>query len=286
MKNSSKKTCTNCDDKINAQISNETAPDKDNLTARNMTPESGTPTNNSTNQNRSVPIDITTPPAGTPMNSRPSMPRTMPRTGRPMNGRPMEGMPSTPRTMPRNGMPMEGMPSTPRTMPRNGMPMNDRPMEGMPSTPGTMPRNGMPMNGMPMEGMPMNGMPINGVPMYPLYGYDNMEDFERDLEYFKQLYPSTVRYIQNEVDNECDKLEYDGSVMFDEYPDRVTVERIVDRIYEKVEFTDEAPTVEANNLYYRPRRRRSNLARDLITIILLNEFLGRRRRYRSRRRWF
>ena len=247
MKNSSKKTCTNCDDKINAQISNETAPDKDNLTARNMTPESGTPTNNSTNQNRSVPIDITTPPAGTPMNSRPSMPRTMPRTGRPMNG---------------------------------------RPMEGMPSTPGTMPRNGMPMNGMPMEGMPMNGMPINGVPMYPLYGYDNMEDFERDLEYFKQLYPSTVRYIQNEVDNECDKLEYDGSVMFDEYPDRVTVERIVDRIYEKVEFTDEAPTVEANNLYYRPRRRRSNLARDLITIILLNEFLGRRRRYRSRRRWF
>ena len=98
--------------------------------------------------------------------------------------------------------------------------MNGRPMEGMPSTPGTMPRNGMPMNGMPMEGMPMNGMPINGVPMYPLYGYDNMEDFERDLEYFKQLYPSTVRYIQNEVDNECDKLEYDGSVMFDEYPDR------------------------------------------------------------------
>ena len=152
------------------------------------------------------------------------------------------------------------------------MPMNDRTTTPSP----TMPRGGMPMNEMPM----------NGVPMYPLYGYDNCEDFDKDIDYFKQLYPRTVRQIQNEVDNECDKLEYDGSVMFDEYPDRVTIDKIVNRIYDKVDFIDETPAVEANNLYYTPRRRHNNLARDLITIILLNEFLGRRRRYRSRRRWF
>lgn len=240
MQNSSKNTNTNCDKKINAQIKNETTvPDRDIPNNRNITPENGTPSNNSGNQNRSIPIDITTPPTNTPMNNRTSTP--------------------TP------GMPMNNRTSTP--------------------TPG-MPMNGMPMDGMPMNGMPMDGMPINGVPMYPLYGYDNSEDLDRDMEYFKQLYPRTVRQIQNEVDYECDRLEYDGSVMFDEYPDRVTLDRIVDRIYEKVESINETPAVEANNLYYPQRRRQNNLARDLISIILLNEFLGRRRRYRSRRRWF
>ena len=106
------------------------------------------------------------------------------------------------------------------------------------------------------------------------------------MDYFKQLYPMTTRQIQIEVDNECDKLEYDGSLMFDEYPHRVSLERIVDRVCNKINIIDESPKVEAKNLYYTPRRRQNNVARDLVTIILLNEILRRRRRYRSRRRWF
>jgi hypothetical protein len=148
------------------------------------------------------------------------------------------------------------------------------------------------MNGMPMNGMPMNGMPMNtpyntpmGVPLYPLYGYDNCEDLEKDMDYFQQLYPSSARRIQNEINNECDKLEYDGSVMFDEYPDRETLNRIIDRVFDKVKDMDETPSVESNSIYFAPRRRRG-LLRDFISIILLNELVNRRRRRRSRRRWF
>ena len=54
-----------------------------------------------------------------------------------------------------------------------------------------------------------------GVPLYPLYGYDNCEDLDRDMKYMKQIYPNTAKRIQREIDNECDKLEYDGSIMFD-----------------------------------------------------------------------
>jgi len=179
---------------------------------------------------------------------------------------------------PASGRPMD------RTMPpASGMPMNNMPM-------GQMPMNGMtPGVNQPMNSIFMpNNTPYNspmGVPLYPLYGYDNCEDLDRDMDYFKQLYPNSARRIQKEINNECDMLEYDGSVMFDEYPDRVTLDRIIDRIYERVQDMDETPQVEAKSFYYAPRRRQ-NLLRDFVSILLLNELFNRRRRYRSRRRWF
>ncbi|MDF2843072.1 MAG: hypothetical protein K0R00_1498 [Herbinix sp.] len=125
-----------------------------------------------------------------------------------------------------------------------------------------------------------------GVPMFPLYGYDNCEDLDKDASYMKQLFPTTARIIQKEVDNECDQLEYDGSIMFDEYPDRILIEKIVDRIYEKIKDNDEDPRLQANSLYFFPEHRHRNPLRDVVNIILLNEFFHRRRRHRGRKRWF
>jgi hypothetical protein len=125
-----------------------------------------------------------------------------------------------------------------------------------------------------------------GVPMLPLYGYDNSMDLDRDVEYMKQLYPRTAKSIQSEIDDECDKMEYDGSMMFDEYPDKTYLDKIIDRIYDKVRTIEEEPQVEINSLYFFPPRHQQNHLRDIINIILLNEIFNRRRRHRSRRRWF
>ncbi len=46
----------------------------------------------------------------------------------------------------------------------------------------------------------------------------------------KYLYPNKVSEIQMAIDDICDKMEYDGSLMFDECPDKVSVERIVDNL--------------------------------------------------------
>ena len=43
----------------------------------------------------------------------------------------------------------------------------------------------------------------------------------------KYLYPPEIKDIQMEIEEVCDKMEYDGSMMFDECPDKVTVEKIV-----------------------------------------------------------
>lgn len=44
-----------------------------------------------------------------------------------------------------------------------------------------------------------------------------------DLKY---LYPIEVASIQNMVSEVCDQMEYDGSMMFDQYPDKTTIERM------------------------------------------------------------
>ncbi|MBE5967954.1 MAG: hypothetical protein E7255_13500 [Lachnospiraceae bacterium] len=249
---------------------------------------------------------------GMPGTTAPSMPRTttpsMPRTTTPE-------MPRT--TTPGGGMTFPGMPGTttpsmPRTttpeMPRTTTPGGGMTFPGMPGT--TAPGGGMTYPGIPntispetmqqwyyqnqnlpymfypeYQEMP-NTTPYSapmGIPLLPIYGYDSSAELDKDIEQMKRLYPSTVRAIEPYVTDECDRLEYDGSVMFDEYPDKVTVDRIVDRIYDNTRHLQEEADVEAESIY--PRRRRDNF-RDIITVILLNEFLNRRRRYRSRRRWF
>lgn len=77
---------------------------------------------------------------------------------------------------------------------------------------------------------------MSKIPFYMAYPMQTvyMEELEyaRDLEKLKGMYPKEVRSIQEMVEDECDKMEYEGSLMFDEYPDRVMVNRIVKRIYD------------------------------------------------------
>lgn len=77
---------------------------------------------------------------------------------------------------------------------------------------------------------------MSKIPFYMAYPMQTiyMEELEyaRDLDKLKGMYPKEVRAIQEMVEDECDKMEYEGSLMFDEYPDRVMVNRIVKRIYD------------------------------------------------------
>lgn len=57
-------------------------------------------------------------------------------------------------------------------------------------------------------------------------------DERRDMEYWQQLYPAQTRRVQREVEHQCDLLDYEGSVMYDEYPDRVSLSRICEAVYQ------------------------------------------------------
>lgn len=115
---------------------------------------------------------------------------------------------------------------------------------------------------------------------YSFYDHWN-EAYEerRDIEYMRRMYPSAMRKLQDIVEDECDRMEYEGSMMFDEYPDRVRIDTIIKRIYDRSRKTDE-PVVETEEC-----RGDDCLIRDVIAVMLFNEMYKRRSR-RRRRKYF
>lgn len=66
-------------------------------------------------------------------------------------------------------------------------------------------------------------------------------DAVRDLEYLQQLYPYEVRRYQKRVAEILDKMDYEGSMIYDEYPDRFGLERLVDTVWNIIRKEEESP---------------------------------------------
>ncbi len=94
-------------------------------------------------------------------------------------------------------------------------------------------------------------------------------ELEEDREYLMEMYPARAKLIMVMVEDSCDKLEYEGSPMFAAYPDKETILGMADDIYNKVSYNDAD-----DNL------------KHLIEVMLLNEILVRRSRYKRRRKFF
>lgn len=70
---------------------------------------------------------------------------------------------------------------------------------------------------------------------YPMpLAYDDEKIERRDYEYMKSLYPSTAKKVLPYVEDECDRMEYQCSMMYDEYPDKLQLRMMCNRIYENV----------------------------------------------------
>ncbi len=129
---------------------------------------------------------------------------------------------------------------------------------------------------------------------YPVQSlYMTEMEYEKDMERMKELYPTEAKEILEYVEEECDRMEYDGSLMFDEYPDRLMLRRICDRIYGKV--AKEHVSAQQYCRDCRPqgpplppavRPPRDDAKWNLIEVLLYNEMYKRRCRYKRCRRWW
>ena len=119
------------------------------------------------------------------------------------------------------------------------------------------------------------------MPFYMTYPMQNLYltemEYEKDMERMKELYPREVKSIMDMVEEECDKMEYEGSLMFDEYPDRMMLGQITDRIADRMREAD-GKNLEAS-------QRRDDL-RNLIGVLLNHEMYRRRCRHRRCNRWW
>ena len=70
---------------------------------------------------------------------------------------------------------------------------------------------------------------------YPLpLQYDDERKERRDYEYMKSLYPDVAKRLLPYIEEECDRMEYDNSMMYDEYPDRLQLHLMCKRVCENV----------------------------------------------------
>lgn len=114
---------------------------------------------------------------------------------------------------------------------------------------------------------------------YPAAGYGNAapygrqdSDVLRDLEYFRQMYPADVRRYQSRIAEILDKMDYEGSVIYDEYPDRYTLERLAANIVDVLrrEERQKNPQQEDSDEQWGVRS-------SLIFVLLVDEVYKRRR---------
>lgn len=70
---------------------------------------------------------------------------------------------------------------------------------------------------------------------YPLPMYYQEEDtVTRDLEYLQQMYPSEAKRYQKIIAEILNQIDYEGSCIYDEYPDKWQLYRLTKTIMDKI----------------------------------------------------
>ena len=69
-------------------------------------------------------------------------------------------------------------------------------------------------------------------PDYPCFGKreKDKEDPCQDFEYLRRTYPAAVAKWQKRVEEILDKMDYEGSMIYDEFPDRLSLQDLGDAV--------------------------------------------------------
>ena len=115
------------------------------------------------------------------------------------------------------------------------------------------------------------------LPYYMVYPMPLAFDDERiermDFEYMKSLYPDVPKRILPYIEEECDRMEYENSMVYDEYPDKLQLGLMCGRACRNIEKNEKGMGEgEMENL------------RDLVAVMLYQELYKRRSDNRRRRR--
>ncbi len=127
---------------------------------------------------------------------------------------------------------------------------------------------------------------------------------ERDDRLLRELYPDVAKRVMPYIEEECDRMEYNGSRMYDEFPDKYMLQKMNSRIYEKARKElqggeslgrDSVPSWREKEKYedddifatdIRPdgRNRQGDYLRELIEVLMCHEMFSRRCRHNQCKR--
>lgn len=107
--------------------------------------------------------------------------------------------------------------------------------------------------------------------VYPIplaFGDERVERL--DFAYLKSLYPAYAKQLLPLVEEECERLEYEGSMIYDEYPDRLQLRLLCRRV------SDRAQGMEIQ----------TEQKEELIQVLVYQELYRKRCVYRQQKRNF
>ena len=109
-------------------------------------------------------------------------------------------------------------------------------------------------------------------PFYTSYAnpllYRGEKEQEEEFFLMKSYYPDTARKIQEKVEEECDLQDYEGSRLYDEYPDRFMLYHLGRKIVDEVKSEADMEAMS------------DGLLGDLVEVLLFHEISRRRCRRR------
>ena len=143
---------------------------------------------------------------------------------------------------------------------------------------------------------------------YPMpFSYDDERTERMDFEYMKSMYPDAAKKILPYVEEECDRMEYENSMVYDQCPDKLQLRLMCRRVYDNVRkhermfFGDEEDAglsgldgdqetgisgTAREREHDRDGRSKSPSLRDFIEVMLYQELYKRRCDHRRRCRRF
>lgn len=104
--------------------------------------------------------------------------------------------------------------------------------------------------------------------------YDGEKMQEEEYKLMKSYYPAASRLIQEKVEAVCEAMDYEGSRMYDEYPDKFMLYHTCQEIRNDVENSVQAQGISGRFLD------------ELIQVLLYHEIGRRRCRQKRCRKYF
>jgi len=102
---------------------------------------------------------------------------------------------------------------------------------------------------------------------YPLQTQNNKA--ARDIEYLRELYPAQAKKILTRISEILDKMDYEESMIYDEYPDRWSLYRLAESIVMILK-NDALEAEETNSPEY------WEWISDMVQVLLFDEIFNRR----------
>lgn len=121
------------------------------------------------------------------------------------------------------------------------------------------------------------GVPRPFYMTYPGYlGAEQERAALRDLEYLQQTYPGQVKGYLRRIAEILDKMDYEGSMIYDEYPDRLSLQRLTESILEILKREERSLQTEQNQEDSESISEKWIWLEWLIQVLVCNEVYKRR----------